>query len=1366
MADIFDRLAGGQATPSGDIFDRFASATAPTGGDIFDRFALEAEEQVPPPAITTPEIDRFRAVRGTRAPLRAEEISFRGKPETEIVGRFGQAAEILGRAPIETQAGLIETGVGVATDMAQFAALAPVGLKSIFDVAVRGKPAEEVTQETIIPAQEVMNELIGYEPRTEKGRQGLGTVHKFFELFAEAGEFWGERTPGGPVAQAAVDTFIQVAPLALGPLVKAKGKGREAEKPLTEQEIAKVDDVVADMGKKLEEKVDFKALEEDLLREPPRDTFDKLAEERVPEAKAPEPVQQRLIDIQPKFPEETIKKPFKEGFKMEEEIRAREVERRQPGLFEPKKAPLRKKGIDPEKDSLTTFIRKDGRVNVEGVGGADIKALGRLDLTNNKTGKFLDDSRVAANEMGYGPFDTISDYIEAIRTDISGKTAGEPGQQVWSKAKQWTEKELGYPPEWDAPLKPEEKALSSATWEVAKKVDDFVEPLPMGLSVKDISKFPTVEDVLTLPKGAKIESISKAVEKRWGAAKGIGKQSFVGRAKNSLTRLKQSFQRSFIELDTAKFPVETDILRRYRAVPETSKVNATQILKGITAGLGKNKYDIFTRNVVLPDIAKSIEAGLYEGKDLPFGYKNKGEVLQDVTRFREVAEANPSILRSIDRRNKFLRVLKQDLVKEKLLPDEVLADDIYFHRQILEHARLKKGAGVTAGQVRERKKGFQLARKGSEKDFNTEYVESEFEYIAQAISQLETKKTLRAMERQADIAKQVRADAKEQGLENWKDAIPEGYTTWQPKPGTNLYTAKTIPERLMDKFEEGTLKESELQEVMALGSKKKEWVIPEELAKTLDEFKDFDSEWVGNLSKNIMTTWKQWTLINPLRVLKYNLNNLSGDFDIAMAYNPKILKHARSSASELYGFTRGKGITKEIGEAVNKAVIDSGMTVHDIPDISKAGFFKTIMGEDVGAIQKIWKTSKEYTTFRENILRLAAYKHFKGELAKGKRPYGASNRGEVDALYKAVEEGKLEKNDVSAKLARELIGDYGNLSTAGQWLRTHMIPFYSWIEINTPRYMRLFRNAPYEGIGRGRAAKRATWATAKKTTGLAVRAQALYGLVNLWNKTFFADEEKRLGDAQRRQLHLILGKREDGSIISVKFQGAFSDMMAMVGLEDYPTDIAEVASGKAPISEKAKEAAIAFPQRLIQSARPIAKAGTEALVGYGLYPDITAPRPIRDPFEHLARTFSVSPVYKYLAGKPTRGIKEDIKSLLLFSTDPGEASYYTTKEMLFDFLKEKGVETPSMKPTKRSNALYYYKQSLRFGDEKKAEKFLNKYKELGGTRRGFKTSITKTHPLAMLPKKYRAEFSEGITPEEKEVIERSIEWYNAVYLRR
>ena len=288
---------------------------------------------------------------------------------------------------------------------------------------------------------------------------------------------------------------------------------------------------------------------------------------------------------------------------------------------------------------------------------------------------------------------------------------------------------------------------------------------------------------------------------------------------------------------------------------------------------------------------------------------------------------------------------------------------------------------------------------------------------------------------------------------------------------------------------------------------------------------------------------------------------------------------------------------------------------------------------------------------------------------------------------------------------------------------------------------------------------------------LGVKASMLLALVALWNKTFFPDEDDELGEAQRRQMHLILGRRDDGSIISLRFQGALSDALAWFGAEDITHDIGDVTMRGTTIGEKLGEAVKAPFIKLIHGFRPDAKTAGEILLGRTLYPDPSFPRPIRDKWEYVARTFSLQMPYKWVAGKPQRGddvaerLFNDVLSLGFYTSDPGESAYWDIKKAGFDFLEKQGRDRPGIIPSDKSNALYYYKQALRYGDLSAAEKYLTKYAELGGTLKGMKISVEASAPVAGIPVNLREAFLGSLTAEQRKSYGLAVEWYERTFQR-
>ncbi|MCL4481826.1 MAG: hypothetical protein M1445_04255, partial [Bacteroidetes bacterium] len=172
----------------------------------------------------------------------------------------------------------------------------------------------------------------------------------------------------------------------------------------------------------------------------------------------------------------------------------------------------------------------------------------------------------------------------------------------------------------------------------------------------------------------------------------------------------------------------------------------------------------------------------------------------------------------------------------------------------------------------------------------------------------------------------------------------------------------------------------------------------------------------------------------------------------------------------------------------------------------------------------------------------------------------------------------------------------------------------------------------------------------------------------------------------------------------------------------------------------------------------------EVALGKSLYPDIFNPGTIRDRPEHALRAVSMDRIYRYLTHKPLRGISKEAEGLIVYDTDPGEAAYYTVRQKIYYFLKKEGVETPSGEPTQRSNALFYYKQSLKLKNQDLAEHWLNEYVKEGGTKQGYKASIQRGVVTSPLPKRLREKWWATLDNEDKEVLDMANTWYEKTYL--
>lgn len=899
-----------------------------------------------------------------------------------------------------------------------------------------------------------------------------------------------------------------------------------------------------------------------------------------------------------------------------------------------------------------------------------------------------------------------------------------------------------------------------------------------------------------------IGSTDPAIEQRWQAAHGLSEGPNLKERLQGFIQRMLAERQHFPNLDTSSFSGKrtADILRRFESSDVAAKAKTAEYLHSLTATFGPKKMDLFSRKVVLDDLINEAD----KGRALPFGYTPE-TVKADHERITKLVQANPDVQAAIEKRAEVSKHLVLELVDNNLLPVESVltpeglenykqtgnygADDIntgYFRHQVLEHANARKWAGIsTAGEVRNKQRGWQKGREGSELDINTNFLEAEFEYYSQAMKELATKKALDEVLSINDLAPALQEQAKQEGAADWKALIPEGYTSWQPEKGSIFYKGQTLPESIITRFAEQNPAFADVvqkfKEVLILGGRKEEVVIPEGLAKTLDNLRtNREDATLDTINKKLIGGWKVWTLLSPRRALKYNLNNMSGDLDIALAADPGILKHFGTAWKNALNRKAGKPMTAEEQAMLERGVIDAGISINEIPDISKLPGFQHLKADarntkllealktgdlaklaPANLIAKYFDKVSSLTQLREGLLREAAYLRAKELLEQGKTIYWASKPAEINAIP--------DTRDKAAKLSRELLGDYGNLSAHGEKIRTSLIPFWSWMEINAPRYYRLFKNAATQGEA-GSTAVRMAGVGTRKVAGAALGiaekvlfTHLMFAAVSAFNHLVHPDEEDKLAASVRGQLHLILGSTSDGKTLTLRFSGAFSDVLAWAGLEDYPESFKKLQAGQMDAKEMLKKMTLATPNKLVNAASPFTKLAGELMTGKSIYPDMTKPVPIRDKTEHIARFFALDEEYKALAGKPGKGYLNSLKNLLVYESDPGEQAYHSTRQQISRFLEKHGREQVTAEPTERSKALYYFRQAMKYRDKEAIDKYKTAYLKAGGKPENLYQSIKRAHPLAGLPLHMRQQFMQQLPAQERENIKLAVDWYKQAY---
>lgn len=653
--------------------------------------------------------------------------------------------------------------------------------------------------------------------------------------------------------------------------------------------------------------------------------------------------------------------------------------------------------------------------------------------------------------------------------------------------------------------------------------------------------------------------------------------------------------------------------------------------------------------------------------------------------------------------------------------------------------------------------------------------------------------TLKAISQRRAWARQVLGSKylnPENMAELAKRLAPEGYVGWQPREGRHLFTAKTLPEHVVDRLI------SNLADVSAFGIGKDEMhraletikpqlvvggdrytmVIPKEVADTLDEFGDVHAEsMVARLFSGVQAAWKRWVLINPRRFFKYNLNNQLGDLDAVIAGHPATLRKVGPAARELYRvMAKGEEPSQTYRDAQERGVFTSGLSLQEIPDINRLSALKHLTDDArstrpdkllVGAVAKVWRGLQGTTNFREAIFRYAAYLSLHEKMEAGQTQaqigYGAS----VPKLIDAVTDNK----DRAALMARDLVGDYGAVSVVGQWLRKYMIPFWSWTEINTRRYFRLTANIYRGSKAKGIAAGSLLGAgiAGRTAVSLGIRMALVYGIITLYNHLLFGDEEDDLSEQQKRQLHIILGRDSDGKVVSLRAQGALSDVLGTLGFPDAMAAFRRAIVGQGDYSDILTAAASAPVNRVGTSVTPIFGEPLEQALGLELWPDMFHPRPIQDRLRHIFSTVSAENEYDVVADRPSRGYWHSWTESIVYRRDPGEMAYDDIRSVAHEWLEHTRGESGTVNRTDpKSRALRDYRQALRYGDQDAARDALERFRQYEGTRRGLRQSIARAHPLGSIPKRYRRAFIRSLTDDQRETLRDAEEFYSEVYLHR
>jgi len=936
----------------------------------------------------------------------------------------------------------------------------------------------------------------------------------------------------------------------------------------------------------------------------------------------------------------------------------------------------------------------------------------------------------------------------------------------------------------------------------------------------------------------------------------------------------RGFTSHFRYLNEKKFPREANILREFEGLKVWANGKANIYIKGLIEPLTPQQYKILSRRIILADLLESVQKGMNmtgpDGK-LPFGFNSEAQVRRHLRKYEDFSKADPMIEKAYNARENFMTLFKQNMLEAGLLTENDIEN--YYHRRVLTYQSDEYNRSILFGKtLGDKKRDFQKKRTGTRGlDYSTNFIETEFKVVAEGLFELEKQKQLKDLmepyenelkalvarfnrefnKKSEELAKQygensieveihdkARRDLKKKFLE---ENIPPGYVFYRVSEENRLFWGKTVSQQVLEKTLESAQAQAPVMDVvdellnsigtgLMVGAKRKQYMVPEPLAEQLEFMaKDEIVHPATALATAITSEWKKLMLLSPFRIFRYNLNNLGGDIDRTLQVDAEILKYGKEAANELWDFTHYGNITPTLSEAMRGSVIDSGFEISELADLTKqqwaTHFLDKTGGPDIqdifgkkwakdmaiAAIKKpgtmydrYMEWAGKYARLRENILRYAAYKLALEKQSKGQTFYWASNKGAIDSIP--------DKRQRAAKLAREVYGDYANISYAGKELRKFAIPFFSWVEVNMGTTLRLLRNANTPAVQRAMmrsAVMRGIPATVVKIALANMKLALFTAMVQAWNEYIFSlwgddDAAEKLRRANLKGMQILVTYDDQtGHIKAIPVAGAFYDFIDFFGIPGAIGDVERMMIGKGSALDVAEGMAMQMANRTSQMINPAAKIPVELASKQSYFPDMTNPIPFDDRLEYLANVLTLKDEYNYLfTDKPKKEgylSRKWNNSLLLREFDPNMLAYYKARKIVADLRGEKTSLSSPQNPddAARYRVISNWALAMRYGKEEEASQIIENYvnsskdmaKMIGSMellRESLKRKIKSGDPFAGLRKEARpgepvSEYEDVIravdspdyepktwigkqlTPEEFLIMRDAFEYWNSLY---
>lgn len=593
------------------------------------------------------------------------------------------------------------------------------------------------------------------------------------------------------------------------------------------------------------------------------------------------------------------------------------------------------------------------------------------------------------------------------------------------------------------------------------------------------------------------------------------------------------------------------------------------------------------------------------------------------------------------------------------------------------------------------------------------------------------------------------------------------------------------------------------------------WVIPAKVAEALHGISTrAEKAKAKSIDKMVVQWWKQWKLFTPWNHVRYELNNVTADLEKIFSASPGALRYMPQAFTEVRDFWLGKTPTNDLRDAQREGVINT-ITAQEMGALTRQPSFrdfentrerlvaetKAILSAPIVNASRLFGpngmlgrvTSTEESAFREAVFRYAKYLADVNAIRNGARPeYAGAYWRDIEAMGDSRRGANDAASRKAAAISKATFGDYGDLSVLGQTLRDRMVPFYSWTEVNFKYHANLLRNlrdmvragelsqAEAAAAGARAAAVFAAGFTTRAAAGVVLRLALPYLAVALWNGSDDRDElEKELSDEDRRRFHIILGRKEDGTVDVVYGATALNDVLKWFNGPQFVQAMSGWMNNRQTFGQAFEQWRDSigpdFLNNIAGSVSPLFKVPYTLVAKKSTFPDVTDQRSIpsydmrRQVLGQITDDFIADRIEK-LVNKDYYGQKDLAKwarQLILQARnrDPESWAFYAIKEKAAKFVEmETGRSSASSYDAPDLQVLRNFRRAIYRGDIENALTFYHRLLDLGYTAERFTASIRAQDPLSELPKEngLRRRFVESLDAGDRDMLERAMRYYGKI----